>query len=333
VSTAARASKLDLEKYGSLLALGVLFILAAIIGRPYFLQVENLVNVMRQSSYTGIIALGMTFVIISGGIDLSVGAMAAFVASCGVLAMNYFIKSPGVGEIGPIILGIGVMIVLGVASGALNGFLVTKGKIVPFIVTLGTMSIFRYVSLQMANAGEFASHSQAFGELGMSKVISFNVAGGNVSLPTPVLALFLLAFVLSFVLNNTRYGRYLCAVGSNSRVAQYSAVRVDRVRFWAYAIIGGCIGLSAALLSARFNTVSTPNFGLGFELDAIAAVIIGGTAMTGGRGSVWGTVIGVFMLQIIQNMLNMAGLSPYLQGVVKGIVIIASVYIQRQRQT
>jgi ribose transport system permease protein len=333
VSTAVRASKLDLEKYGSLLALGVLFILAAIIGRPYFLQVENLVNVMRQSSYTGIIALGMTFVIISGGIDLSVGSMAAFVASCGVLVMNYFIKSPGVGEIGPIILGIGTMIVLGVASGALNGFLVTKGKIVPFIVTLGTMSIFRYVSLQMANAGEFASHSQAFGELGMSKVISFNVSGGNVSLPTPVLALFLLAFILSFVLNNTRYGRYLCAVGSNSRVAQYSAVRVDRVRFWAYAIIGGCIGLSAALLSARFNTVSTPNFGLGFELDAIAAVIIGGTAMTGGRGSVWGTVIGVFMLQIIQNMLNMAGLSPYLQGVVKGIVIIASVYIQRQRQT
>lgn len=333
MSNAARAFKLDLEKYGSLLALGVLFLLAAIIGRPYFLQVENLVNVMRQSSYTGIIALGMTYVIISGGIDLSVGAMAAFVASCGVLAMNHFIKSPGVGEIGPILIGIGVMIALGVASGALNGFLVTKGKIVPFIVTLGTMSIFRYVSLQMANAGEFASHSQAFGELGMSKVISFNVGGGNVSLPTPVLVLFLLAFVLSFVLNNTRYGRYLCAVGSNSRVAQYSAVRVDRVRFWAYAIVGGCIGVSAALLSARFNTVSTPNFGLGFELDAIAAVIIGGTAMTGGRGSVWGTVIGVFMLQIIQNMLNMAGLSPYLQGVVKGIVIIASVYIQRQRQT
>jgi ribose transport system permease protein len=225
--TALRAKALDLEKYGSLLALGALFVLASVIGWPYFLQIENLVNVMRQSSYTGIIALGMTFVIISGGIDLSVGAIAAFVASCGVLAMNFFLKSPGPGEIGPILLGIGVMIVLGTACGALNGFLVTKGKIVPFIVTLGTMSIFRYVSLQMANAGEFASDSQAFGELGMSKVISFNVAGSNVSLPTPVLALFLLAFVLSFVLNNTRYGRYLCAVGSNARVAQYSAVRVD----------------------------------------------------------------------------------------------------------
>jgi len=335
MKTTVAAKRLDLEKYGSLLALGALFILAAAIGWPYFLQIENLVNVMRQSSYTGIIALGMTFVIISGGIDLSVGAMAAFVASCGVLVMNFFLKTggPGAGEILPILMGIGVMIVLGAACGALNGFLVTKGKIVPFIVTLGTMSIFRYVSLQMANAGEFASHSQVFGELGMSKVFSFDIGGEKASLPTPVLALLLLAFVLSFVLNNTRYGRYLCAVGSNSRVAQYSAVRVDRVRFWAYAIIGGCIGLSSALLAARFNTVSTPNFGLGFELDAIAAVIIGGTAMTGGRGSVWGTVIGVFMLQIIQNMLNMAGFSPYLQGVVKGVVIIASVYIQRQRQS
>jgi ribose transport system permease protein len=332
MSAAVRASKLDLEKYGSLIALGVLFVLASVIGWPYFLGVENLVNVMRQCSYTGIIALGMTFVIISGGIDLSVGAMAAFVASCGVLVMNYFMKSGAQNETGPILMGIGTMILLGLVCGGINGFLITKGKIVPFIVTLGTMSIYRYVSLQMANAGEFASHSQAFGEFGMSKVFAFNVLGANVSLPSPVLAFFVLALVLSFVLNNTRYGRYLCAVGSNSRVAQYSAVRVDRVRFWAYTIIGGSIGLSAGLLAARFNTVSTPNFGLGFEMDAIAAVIIGGTAMSGGRGSIWGTVIGVFMLQIIQNMLNMAGLSPYLQGVVKGVVIIASVYIQKQRQ-
>ncbi len=333
MSAATTARKLDFEKHGSLLALGGLFILASIIGWPYFLQPENLINVMRQSSYTGIIALGMTFVIISGGIDLSVGAMAAFVASCGVIVMNHFMKTANGNETLPILLGIGTMVLLGLVCGGINGFLITKGKIVPFIVTLGTMSIFRYVSLQMANAGEFASHSQVFGNFGMSKVFSFEVSGAKISLPTPVLVMIVLAFVLSFVLNNTRYGRYLCAVGSNSRVAQYSAVRVDRVRFWAYVIIGGCIGLSAALLASRFNTVSTPNFGLSFEMDAIAAVIIGGTAMAGGRGSIWGTLIGVFMLQIIQNMLNMAGLSPYLQGVVKGVVIIGSVYIQRQRQS
>jgi ribose transport system permease protein len=332
VSATATLKKIDLEKYGSLIALGVLFVLAAIIGRPYFLQIENLVNVMRQASYTGIIALGMTFVIISGGIDLSVGAMAAFVASCGVLFMNWVLQASGGNESLAIAGGIGVMVALGFLSGALNGTLVTMGKIVPFIVTLGTMSIFRYVSLQMANAGEFASRSQAFGNFGMSKVFSLNIGVGILSLPVPVATLLVIATILSFVLNNTRYGRYLCAVGSNARVAQYSAVRVESVRFWAYAINGLVVAASAALLAARFNTVSTPNFGLGFELDAIAAVIIGGTAMAGGRGSIWGTVIGVFMLQIIQNMLNMAGLSPYLQGVVKGVVIIASVYIQRQRQ-
>lgn len=332
MSRAAALPKLDLEKYGSLLALCVLFLLASIVGRPYFLQVENLINVMRQASYTGIIALGMTFVIISGGIDLSVGSVAAFVASCGVLFMNYLVKATGGNEAIAIAGGIAVMIGLGLCCGALNGVLITLGKIVPFIVTLGTMSIFRYLSLQMANAGEFASHSQLFGEFGMARLFSFKIGESTVSLPIPVAVLLAVAVVLSFVLNNTRYGRYLCAVGSNSRVAQYSAVRVGRVRFWAYAINGIVIGASAALLAARFNTVSTPNFGLSFEMDAIAAVIIGGTAMAGGRGSIWGTVVGVFMLQIIQNMLNMAGLSPYLQGVVKGVVIIGSVYIQRQRQ-
>ncbi|MCX7023918.1 MAG: ABC transporter permease [Spirochaetes bacterium] len=329
---ATAAGKIDLEKYGSLIALGTLFILAAIIGRPYFLQIENLVNVMRQASYAGIIALGMTLVIISGGIDLSVGAMAAFVASCGVLFMNWILQASGGNETLAIAGGIVVMAMIGLLAGALNGLLITLGKIVPFIVTLGTMSIFRYVSLQMANAGEFASHSQNFGELGMAKLFSLDIGVGVLSLPLPVATLFVLATILGFVLDNTRYGRYLCAVGSNARVAQYSAVRVGSVRFWAYAINGLVVAASAVLLAARFNTVSTPNFGLGFELDAIAAVIIGGTAMSGGRGSIWGTVVGVFMLQIIQNMLNMAGLSPYLQGVVKGVVIIASVYIQRQKQ-
>ncbi|GAB1483030.1 ABC transporter permease [Treponema sp.] len=328
----AAVKKIDLEKYGSLLALAALFLLASIIGRPYFLQIENLINVMRQASYTGIIALGMTFVIISGGIDLSVGSMAAFVASCGVLFMNWLLVVSGGNEALAIFGGIGMMILVGFMSGALNGLLITFGKIVPFIVTLGTMSIFRYVSLQMANAGEFASQSQKFGDFGMSKLFSLNIGVGMLTLPAPVATLFAVAIILSFILNNTRYGRYLCAVGSNSRVAQYSAVRVNNVRFWAYAVNGFVVAASAILLAARFNTVSTPNFGLGFELDAIAAVIIGGTAMAGGRGSIWGTVIGVFMLQIIQNMLNMAGLSPYLQGVVKGAVIIVSVYIQKQKQ-
>ncbi|HRY80502.1 MAG TPA: ABC transporter permease, partial [Spirochaetia bacterium] len=292
--SATTAKKIDLEKHGALIALGALFVLASVIGWPYFIRPENLVNVMRQSSYTGIIALGMTFVIISGGIDLSVGAVAAFVASCGVLFMNWVLQAAGGNEVLAILGGVSVMIALGFAAGALNGLLITKGKIVPFIVTLGTMSIFRYLSLQMANAGEFASQSQLYGTFGMSKIFEFKVGDQAISLPIPVFTLLVLAAVLAFLLDNTRYGRYLCAVGSNARVAQYSAVRIDRVRFWAYAINGMCVGTTAALLAARFNTVSTPNFGLGFEMDAIAATIIGGTAMAGGRGSIWGTIIGVF---------------------------------------
>jgi ribose transport system permease protein len=150
-------------------------------------------------------------------------------------------------------------------------------------------------------------------------------------LPVPVFVMLVLATVLSVVLNQTRYGRYLCAVGSNARVAAYSAINVDRIKFLAYTLIGFTVGVSSALLSSRFNAVSTANTGMLFELDAIAAVIIGGTPMTGGRGTIWGTIIGAIILGVINNMLNMLGVSPYLQGTVKGIVIIGAVYIQRQR--
>ena len=328
----AGGKSFDIEKCGAPIALLVLLVIASIIGWPYFLRPQNLINVMRQASYTGIIALSMTFVIISGGIDLSVGSMAAFAASIGVIFMNWLLGQGMAEYTAMLVGGIAATIIVGGISGALNGALVTWGKIVPFIVTLGTMSIFRYLSLHMANAGEFASKSQMFSRFGMSNIFATTLGGYPVALPTPVFALFLVAAILSFLLNGTRYGRYLCAVGSNARVAEYSAIRVGGVRFWAYVVNGLCVGVAACLLAARFNTVSTPNFGLNFELDAIAAVIIGGTVMTGGRGTVWGNVIGCFMLQIIQNMLNMADLSPHLQGVVKGLVIIVSVYIQKQRQ-
>jgi ribose transport system permease protein len=322
----------NIEKWGAPIALVVLLLIAIVVGWPHFHKPQNLINVMRQASYTGIIALSMTFVIISGGIDLSVGSLAAFCASIGVLFMNWLLGN-GWSEFWAVVVGgIATSIIVGGVCGAANGILITWGKIVPFIVTLGTMSIFRYLCLQMANAGEFASKSQLFSRFGAASLFQFTVEKHRISLPVPIFTLIILAAILSFLLKNTRYGRYLCAVGSNAKVAQYSAIRVGRVRLWAYVINGLCVGVAATLLAARFNTVSTPNFGLSFEMDAIAAVIIGGTVMAGGRGTVWGTVIGCFMLQIIQNMLNMAGISPYWQGVVKGMVIIVSVYIQKQKQ-
>ncbi len=325
--------KLNLEKYGVLYAFVVLLIAATFMGWPYFHVPGNLVNVMRQASYTGIIALGMAFVIISGGIDLSVGSTAVFSGSIGVIAMNHMLTK-GVMQDSPgfMIVIFLLMIVLGTLCGLLNGALVAYGRIVPFITTLGTMSIYRYLSLYIGDAGEFAAQSSLISKIGMSALFTIPVGNSTISLPLPVFALFALAFLLSFILKSTRYGRYLCAVGSNAKVAEYSAIKVQRVRFIAYGVIGAMVGVSAFLLAGRFGTVSTNNFGLGFEMDAIAAVIIGGTAMAGGRGTIWGTVIGCFMLQIIQNMLNMAGISPYLQGVIKGIVIICSVFIQKQKQ-
>ncbi len=186
-----------------------------------------------------------------------------------------------------------------------------------------SMAVFRSLALYMADAAEFRSESALFGEVG---------SAAPLGVPLPALVLFASAAALSLVLSRTRFGRYTRAVGSNARVARYSAIDVDATRFAAYALTGGMVGISAALIAMRFNSVGSSTQGLNYELDAIAAVIIGGTAMTGGRGSVWGTVVGAVTLGVINNMLNMVGISTYLQGTVKGLVIIGAVFVQRQRQ-
>ena len=312
--------KIQYEKIAPFVAFLVLFVVSSVLS-PYFLQVRNLLNILRQVSYTGIIALGMTFVIISGGIDLSVGSLAAFNASMGILCLNYLMNKLG-NEYLAMAGGILTALLLGVLSGALNGFLITRGKIAPFIVTLGSMAIFRSLALFIGSAGEIRSVSVHYGTFGMESILF---------IPVPVFTMIVLTVALTLVLNSTRYGRYLCAVGSNVRVAMFSAINVERIKFITYTLCGFIVSVSAVMLSSRFNAVSTSNLGMGFELDAIAAVIIGGTPLTGGRGTVWGTVMGAIILGIINNKLNMLGVSPYLQGTVKGLVIIGAVYIQSQR--
>ena len=313
--------KIDWQKYASFIALLVLILISSFLS-PYFLKFQNLMNILRQVSYTGIIALGMTFVIIGGGIDLSVGSMTAFIGAVVVLLMNSLNAFIG-NEVIVIIIGIATGIMVGALVGAFNGFMITKGKIAPFIVTLGSMAIFRSLTLYIGNAGEIRSSNMIYGEFGM---------GSFMRIPVPVWVMLILAAILNLVLNNTRYGRYICAVGSNQNVARFSAINVSFVRFFSYTLIGILVAISSILLASRFNAVSTSNMGLGFELDVIAAVIVGGTALTGGRGTVWGTVFGAVMLGVINNMMNMVGVSPYLQGTVKGIVILGAVYIQRQKQ-
>lgn len=308
---------INLEKYGPLIALIVLFIISSF-ASPYFLKIRNLTNILRQVSYTGIIALGMTFVIISAGIDLSVGSMTALVGGFVIMTLNYF----GGGYFA-IFMAVIVGILLGMAFGAVNGVIITRWNVAPFIVTLGTMSIFRSLTLYISDASEFRSTSSIFPELGM---------GYFFHLPIPVWVFIILTFLYSILLNHTKYGRYICAVGSNQKVAKYSAIKVRLTKFFAYVIVGINVGITAVLLSSRLNSISSSGAGTGYELDAIAAVIIGGTAMSGGSGSIIGTLIGAIILGIVNNMLNMLGVSPYLQGTVKGLVIIGAVLIQRKKQ-
>lgn len=312
----ALLKKINFEKHGSFIALILLVVISAL-SSPYFGQWQNLLNITRQVSYTGIIALGMTFVIIAGGIDLSVGSMTALIGGLAIVILNYF--GEGVVPITVAVLG---AVLLGAVAGVVNGSIITKGKVAPFIVTLGTMAIFRSMTLYISNAGEFRSNSNLYPNLGM---------GNLMGIPIPTIIFIGLAMLFSVILNRTRYGRYVCAVGSNERVATYSAIKVERIKFISYIIVGITVAISAILLSSRLNSISSSNVGNNFELDAISAVIIGGTPMSGGMGTVFGTVWGAFILGVINNMLNMLGVSPYLQGTVKGLVIIGAVLIQRKK--
>lgn len=311
-----RVRRINFEKYGPLVALAILFTLSALTSE-HFLKPQNLLNILRQVSYTGIIGLGMTFVIIAGGIDLSVGSLTALAGGLAILTLNQF--GGGWGAIGMAML---VAVTAGAAGGAVNGCLVTKGRVAPFIATLGTMAIFRSTTLYIRSAGEYQSSSELYASIGM---------GNWLGVPIPVWVFLALTLVFGVMLTRTPFGRYVCAVGANERVARYSAINVHAVRFATYLIAGFTVGVTALLLSSRMNSISSSNAGANYELDAIAVTIIGGTSLSGGSGSMFGTLVGAVILGIVNNMLSMWEVSPYLQGAVKGAVIIGAVLIQRKR--
>ncbi len=295
------------------------FLAIAAVSNESFRSAQNLINITRQVSYSGIIALGMTFVIAAGGIDLAVGSLFALAGVVSLFAMN----AAGASEAAQLAAGFGAALGIGLCGGLLNGALVGAARIQPFIVTLGTMSIYRSLALYFANAGLVTTDNALY-----RRMVSSEVAG----IPLPTLVLFLLTILLAIVLKLTRFGRHVCAVGSNERVARYSAIRTGLVKCWTYVLVGGLAGLSAFLLGGRLNSVSSSGAGMLYELDAIAAVIIGGTAMTGGKASIPGTLAGVLLLGIVSNVLDMWGVSVNLQGTVKGLVIIIAVLIQYKRK-
>ncbi|MFO8063371.1 MAG: ABC transporter permease [Spirochaetia bacterium] len=311
---------MDFTKFAPLLALVVLVVISAI-ASPYFLSARNLTNLLRQSSYFGIIALGMTFIIASEGIDLSVGSMVAFVGGVIVMTLNYYF----IYFLAPFAILFAVItgMIFGALIGAFNGFLSTVGRIAPFVATLATMSIFRSLSLYLSGAGVFRVEVPGYAQIGSSVFLG---------IPVPVWIFAVLAVLANLLLNNTRYGRYLLASGANEQVARYSAIKVQLVKFVPYALTGFAVAVSAILVSSRLNSINSTNAGLYYELDAIASVVIGGTPLSGGVASIWGTVIGAIILGVIGNMLNLMGVSPYLQGAVRGLVIIAAVSLQYKRQ-
>ncbi len=313
-----------IQDLGPLLGL----ILLCIVGwalNPDFATSANVLNVLTRTAFIGIIAVGMTFVIISGGIDLSVGSMAALIAGAMILLMNGIstsISSPYL----VVTIGIVFALLLGAVFGLAHGLLITKGRIEPFIVTLGTLGIFRAYLTYFANGGAITLDNA------VSDVYSPVYYGSVLGLPIPIWVFLLTALVGALVLNRTRYGRYVQAIGSNEQVARYAAVEVDRIKILTYVVLGVCVGVATVLYVPRLGSAS-PTTGLLWELEAIASVIVGGTALKGGEGKIAGTVIGAILLSVISNILNLTSIiSVYLNAAVQGIVIIIVAFLQRSRR-
>ncbi|MDS9469291.1 ABC transporter permease [Paracoccus sp. MBLB3053] len=313
----------NLHMLGPVVALVALVALGAFLN-PSFLAPANIANVLARSAFIGLIAVGMTFVITSGGLDLSVGSMAAFLAGLAILAMNAALPALGPNLV-TIILGIAVALVGGLAAGYLNGALVTKARIEPFIVTLGTMGIFRSLVTWLADGGTLSLQS------GLRTLYRPVYYGGIGWITWPIITFAVVAIIGEWMMRHSRFGRHVEAIGSNERVARYSAIDVNRVKLMTYVFLGLLVGLAVVLYVPRLGSASGST-GVLWELEAIAAVIIGGTALKGGTGRVWGTVVGVLILSLIDNILNLADLvSPYLNGAIQGVIIVLAVVLQREK--
>jgi ribose transport system permease protein len=278
---------------------------------PRFLTSANLINVVRQSSLNAIVAAGMTLVILTGGIDLSVGSLLAVssVFSAGTLAA-------GADPLAAVLAGIGMGFALGIA----NGLIVTVGDVAPFIVTLGMLTIARGIALVYTNGAPIMAMDPDFRFLGQ---------GAFGPLPVPIIVLLVVYTVVYILLNRTTFGSYIYAIGGNQEAARLSGVRVRLVKAAAYAISGLLAGLTGVILTGRLGSAQ-PNLGEGGELDAIAAVVLGGTSLAGGRGGIIGTLIGALIIGILSNGLNLLNVNAYYQPVAKGVVILIAILVDRR---
>ncbi|TWT25199.1 ABC transporter permease [Planomicrobium sp. CPCC 101110] len=298
-------------EYSVIIAFIILFIGSSVLN-PRFLDINNQLNILMQVSIIGIIAMGMTVVMLSGGIDLSVGSVLALAGVISVLALN---------ASGSILVGVLTALLVGSFAGFLNGLMVAKGRIASFIATLGMMAGARSIALYIADGGSVSGEVSGFTAIANSDFWIFDV---------PVLIFFAMTALVYVLMHKIRFGRYVYALGSNEKAALLSAIRVDRMKIGVYTLIGTLVGVAAVIETSRLNSISSSSSGAQYELDAIAAVIIGGTRMTGGRGKIIGTLFGVLILGILNNMMNLMNVSPHLQGFVKGLIIIIAVVFQKR---
>ncbi|KRO85486.1 MAG: ABC transporter permease [Gammaproteobacteria bacterium] len=314
-------TKIDLKTAGPFIALVALFIIGIFVNDA-FLSAGNVSNILARSSFIGIVAIGATFVITTGGIDLSVGSMAAFISGCMILLMNALMSTFD-SLITIIFLAIIASAAIGALAGMINGLLTTKAKIEAFIVTLGTMGIYRSLVTYMADGGTLSLNFT------IGDVYSEVYYGTLLGLPYPVWVFLAVAIIGYVLLNMTVFGRHCFAVGSNESVAHYSAINVDRVKTATYILQGLCVSIATIIYVPRLGSASGQT-GILWELEAIAAVIIGGTMLKGGYGRIWGTVVGALILTLIGNILNLTdAVSNYLNGAVQGVIVIVAVYLQR----
>lgn len=309
------------QRYGILIALAALCLVLSLVS-DNFLTSRNIINVLRQTSINGILAIGMTFVILTRGIDLSVGSVVALV---GVVSAS-FATTGAAGIAGapympliPMLVGL----VTGTAIGAVSGTVVARFSVPAFVATLGMLSAARGLTLIYSGGRPIPALTEGYRWIGTG-----DIAG----IPVPII-LFGLVFALAhFVLSRTRFGRHVYAVGGNPHAAKVSGLPVRRIRFAVYAISGALAGIAGMILAARTGS-ALPQAGVAYELDAIAAVVIGGTSLAGGIGRVSGTVIGALLIGVMNNGLDLLGVESYYQQVIKGGLIVAAVMLDRSRKT
>ncbi|MBU3181979.1 ribose ABC transporter permease [Clostridium psychrophilum] len=309
-NTSGKNIKNLLIKNKSLVALLILCIIISFIS-PTFLTFSNITNILTQVSVNAIIAVGMCFVILTGGIDLSVGSILAI---SGAVAASLI--SSGLN----IILAIVMTLAIGAVIGFINGVVVAKGRIQAFIATLATMTIFRGVTYVFTNGNPISVANDNF----------LNIGSGDLfGIPLPIIIIVVVFIVAWYVLTQTRYGRYVYAVGGNEESSRLSGINTDKIKCLVYVLSGIAAALAGIIVTSRIGSAS-PSAGSGFELDAIAAVVLGGTSLSGGEGTIVGTIIGALIIGVLSNGLNLMDVSAFYQSIAKGIVILLAVLADRK---